>query len=58
MFFTAYQAIRGQYLFHTSVDYHNPLVANLIGTMTLTSFASLILLITIWNYQQVEKETA
>lgn len=56
MFFTLYQAVRGTVLFHTTTEHHTPLTANLIGTMALTSFACLILLTTIWNYQAILRE--
>lgn len=58
MFFTLFQAIRGQYLFHTTTEYHTPLVAQTIGTMALTGFACLIFLISAWNYKQIERKTA
>lgn len=58
MFFTAFQAIRGTYLFHTTTEYHTPAVAQTIGSLSLTAFACLIALITIWNYRAIIKETA
>lgn len=58
MFFTAFQAIRGTYMFHTTTEYHNPAVAQTIGSLSLTAFACLILLTTIWNYRAIMKENA
>jgi drug/metabolite transporter superfamily protein YnfA len=58
MFFSAFHAIRGTYLFHTTTEYHTPMVAQTIGSLSLTAFAGLILLFTIWNYRAIIKETA
>jgi drug/metabolite transporter superfamily protein YnfA len=56
--FAAFHAIRGAYLFHTTNEYHTPAVAQTISSLSLTAFAGLILLTTIWNYQAIKKENA
>jgi hypothetical protein len=56
MFFTAFQAVRGSFLFYTTEEHHNYLTAQTIGTMTLTSVACLIMLVSIWNYNAIIRE--
>jgi len=56
MFFTAYQAVRGSVLFHTTEEHHNFITAQTISTMGLTSVACFLMLVSIWNYQAILKE--
>lgn len=56
MLFTAFQAVRGSVLFYTTDEHHTILTAQTIGTMSLTSFACLIMLVSIWNYQAILRE--
>jgi hypothetical protein len=61
MLFTAFQAVRGTVLFHTTEEHHNFITAQTIGSMSLTSVACLLTLISIWNYRAIlreEKENA
>ena len=56
MLYTAFQAVRGTFLFHTTTEYHNALTANTIGTLSFTSVACLIMLVCIWNYKAILRE--
>lgn len=56
MLWSTFHALRGWYLFYNLPEYHQPATAQLIGSLALTAFACLIMLITIWNYQQMLKE--
>lgn len=56
MLFTAFQAVRGSVLFYTTEEHHNFITAQTIGSMSLTSVACLIMLVSIWNYQAILKE--
>ena len=47
-----------QILFWTTYEYHTPQIAMRIGNGALLAMASMILLITIWNYNEIKKENA
>jgi hypothetical protein len=58
MFVALFDAIVNQILFWTTDAYHTPQIATRIGNAGLLTFACVIVLISIHNYNQIEKENA
>jgi hypothetical protein len=58
MFVAVFDAIVNQILFWTTDTYHTPQIATRIGNAGLLAFAAVILLLSIHNYKQIQKENA
>jgi hypothetical protein len=58
MFVALFDAIVNQILFWTNDLYHTPQIATRIGNAGLLTFAAVIVLVSIHNYKQIEKENA
>jgi len=58
MFVAVFDAIVNQILFWTNDLYQTPQIATRIGNAGLLAFASVILLLSIYNYKQIQKENA
>jgi hypothetical protein len=58
MFVAVFDAIVNQILFWTSDLYQTPQIATRIGNAGLLAFAAVIVLLSIHNYKQIQKENA
>jgi hypothetical protein len=58
MILAGFDAVVNQILFWTNDLYHTPQIATRIGNAGLLAFACVILLVSIHNYKQIQKETA
>jgi hypothetical protein len=56
MILAGFDAVVNQILFWTTDLYHTPQIATRIGNAGLLMFAAVIVLLSIHNYKQIEKE--
>jgi hypothetical protein len=58
LFVALFDAVVNQILFWTNDLYHTAQIATRIGNAGLLAFAAVILLLSIHNYKQIQKENA